>query len=46
DYPCHNSGSGNDSAIDPSLKTHLIDHFRPHNRALFAHLGLDFGWPT
>jgi hypothetical protein len=46
DYPRHNSGGGNDLVIDPSLKAQLIDRFRPHNRALFAHLGLDFGWPT
>ncbi len=45
-YPSHNPGSGNDSAIDPSLKAQLVDRFRPHNRALFTHLGLDFGWPT
>ena len=46
DYPSHNLGSGNSSAINPSIKSQLVEYFRPYNRALFDHLGLDFGWLT
>ncbi len=46
EYPSHNPGVGDDGAIDPAIVDRLTEEFRPHNRALFDWLDLDFGWPV
>jgi hypothetical protein len=30
--------------IDPVTRRHLEEFFEPHNRRLYEHLGVDFGW--
>jgi hypothetical protein len=42
-YPHKNKTVGRES-MDPVLRQELKDHFRPHNEALFRHLGEDYGW--
>jgi hypothetical protein len=36
----------NREAVEPEVRASLDAYFAPHNRALFAALGQDFGWPT
>lgn len=30
--------------MDPALRKHLLEYFRPHNARLYEFLGRDFGW--
>jgi len=30
--------------MDPDTRRRLEDFFEPHNRRLYEHLGVDFGW--
>jgi hypothetical protein len=32
------------SQMDPAIRTHLLEYFRPHNARLYEFLGVDFGW--
>ena len=32
--------------VEPAVYEYLNDYFRPHNRALYELLGMDFGWPA
>jgi hypothetical protein len=38
-----NPGTKRDE-LEPALRYQLVEHFRPHNQALYEHLGEDFGW--
>lgn len=38
--------SSNLVTMEPAIRERLTEHFRPHNRALFDHLGVDLGWPA
>lgn len=33
-----------DEGMDPAIRRRLEDFFEPHNRRLYDHLGVDFGW--
>ena len=35
---------GYEQKMDPALRRRLEDYFEPHNRRLYEHLGVDFGW--
>ena len=35
---------GYEQKIDPATRRRLQDFFEPHNRRLYDHLGVDFGW--
>jgi hypothetical protein len=36
--------SGKYEPMKPATREWLVEYFAPHNRALYAHLGVDFGW--
>jgi hypothetical protein len=33
-----------EQGMDPETRRHLEEFFEPHNRRLYEHLGVDFGW--
>lgn len=42
-FPHRNLGGYSDD-MDPSTKAKLIEHYRPHNEALYELIGRDLGW--
>lgn len=35
---------GYEGEMDPAIRCRLEEYFEPHNRRLYEHLGVDFGW--
>lgn len=35
---------GGTAKMDASMRSHLIDYFKPYNHRLYEYLGVDFGW--
>ena len=43
DYKQYNTNTYS-SKIDSTLRTRLVEYFKPHNARLYEFLGVDFGW--
>ena len=39
-----NKGKSYDQEMDPATRRRLEKYFEPHNKKLYEHLGVDFGW--